>query len=161
MNYCCLYWFVLILGLKSTKDGIWALKLKSLPHQTAMPQSLYSVPKPCQRAVESPRNTPKMSNLPVIACTQRPHSVPTASTRRSHSVFISSMTLLRRASSCCSRYAHGVHTTFSRRAHSVLTAIIAFKIFLLIFLYFEQPYFANTFIYFYCSRQFVMVLNSC
>jgi len=36
---------------------------KPLSHQTAMPQRLYSVLKPCQRAVGSPRNTPKISNF--------------------------------------------------------------------------------------------------
>jgi len=101
---------------------------KPLSYQTAMPQRLYSVLKPCQHVVGSPRDTPKISNLPVIACTQRPHSVPTASTRRSHSVFTASMTFSQLASSCCSvftartRRAHGAHTARSRRAHSALTA---------------------------------------
>jgi len=96
--------------------------VKPLSHQTALPQRLYSVLKPCQRAVGSPRNTPKTSNLPVVACTQRLHSVPTASTQRSHGVFTASITFSQRASSCCSvftartRRAHGAHTTFSRRA---------------------------------------------
>ena len=94
--------------------------LKPLSHQTAMPQRLYSVLKPCQRAVGSPRNTPKILNLSVIACTQRPHSVYTAYTRRSHSVFTASMTFSQRASSCCSvftasrRRAHGAHTAYSK-----------------------------------------------
>jgi len=95
----------------------WLSYVKPLSHQTAMPQRLYSVLKPCQCAVGSSRNTPKMSNLSVIACTQRPHSVPTASTRRSQSVFTASMTFSRRASSCCS-----VFTARTRRAYSVLTA---------------------------------------
>jgi len=88
--------------------------LKALSHQTEMPQRLYSSLTTCQRAVRSPQNTPKISHLSVIACTQRPHSVPT---RRSRSVFIESMTLLRRASSCCC-----VFTARSRRAYNVLTA---------------------------------------
>jgi len=66
----------------------------------------------------------KISNLPVI---QRPHSVPTASLQRpysvhtnSYSVLIASMTLLRRASSCCTVFtastqrSHSVHTSFSQ-----------------------------------------------
>jgi len=82
---------------------------KPLSHQTAMPQCLYSVLKTCQRAVGSLRNTPKISNF-VIACTRRPHSVHTVYTRRSHSVFIASMTLLPRTRSYCS-----VFTARSRR----------------------------------------------
>ena len=99
--------------------------LKPLSHQTALPQRLYSVLRPCQRAVGSPRDRRgihvKISNLSVIACTQRPHSVPTASTRRSHSVFTASMTFSQRASSCCSVFtartqrSHGAHTASSRR----------------------------------------------
>ena len=38
----------------------WASQVKPLSHQTALPQRLYSVLKPCQRAVGSPRNTPKI-----------------------------------------------------------------------------------------------------
>jgi len=131
-----------------------------------MPQRLYSVLKPCQHAVGSPRNAPKISNLPVIACTQSPHSVPTASTRRSHSVFTASMTFSQRASSCCSVFtartprAHGVHTAFSRHAHSVLTAFIAFRIFYLFFIL-SNPIFANIVIYLYFSKQFVIGFNSC
>jgi len=119
--------------------------VKPLSHQTALPQRLYSVLKPCQRAVGSPRNTPKISNLPVIACTQRPHSVPSASSRRCHSVFTASMTFSQRASSYCSvftartRRADGAHTAFSRRAHSVLTAIIAFKFFYSFYFILSNP----------------------
>jgi len=119
---------------------------KPLSHQTAMPQRLYSVLKPCQRAVVSPRNKPKISNLSVIVCTQRPHSVPTASTQRSHSVFTTSMTFSQRARSCCSvftartRRAHGALTAFSRRAHSDLTAIIAFKMFYYFYLILSNPF---------------------
>ena len=112
---------------------------KPLSHQTALPQRLYSVLKPCQRAVRSPRNTRRISNLSVIACTQRPHSVPTASTRRSHSVFTASVTFSQRASSCCS-----VFTARTRRAHSVFTARTqrphgdySVQDFLLVFYYFE------------------------
>jgi len=83
---------------------VFKVNVEPLSHQTAMPQRLYSVLKPCQRAVGSPLKHLKISNLSVIACTQRPHSVPTASTRRSHSVFAESMTFSQRASSCCSVY---------------------------------------------------------
>jgi len=88
--------------------------VKPLSHQMAMPQCLYNVLKPCQRAVESPRNTPKISNLSVIACTQRPHSVPTASTQRIHSVFTASMTFFTARKQFLQRV-HSAHTAFSRR----------------------------------------------
>jgi len=48
------------------------------------------------------------------ACTQRPHSVPIASTRRSQSVLTAFMTLLWCARTCCSvltARAHGAHTS--------------------------------------------------
>ena len=79
-----------------------ALRTKApvTPHLTAMPQRLYIVQKTCQRAVESPRNTPKISNLPVMACTQRPYSIYGA---------------------------QAVAAACSRRAHSVLTARTAFS----------------------------------
>jgi len=109
-NVCC--------TLEEISCRQMGIGVKSLSHQTAMPQRLYGVLKICQRAVGSPQNTSKISNLPVIACTQRPHIVPTVFTRRSHSVYIASMALLR----CCS-----VFKAHSQRAHSVLTAIIAFK----------------------------------
>jgi len=38
-------------------------EVKPLSHQTALPQRLYSVLKPYQRAVGSPRNAPKISKL--------------------------------------------------------------------------------------------------
>jgi len=126
-----------------------------------MPQRLYSVLKICQRAVGSPRNTPKISNLPVISCTQRPHSVPTTFPRRPYSVhdtYTERKQLLQcvhgtlTASTRCAHGAHtaflrrthsvltahtqrsyGAHTAFSRRTHSVLTAIISFKFFHLFF----------------------------
>ena len=88
--------------------------LKPLSHQTAMPRRLYSVLKPCQRAVGSPRNTPKISNVSVIACTQRPCSVPTASLQRPHDVPTASLHRPWRF--------HSAHTTRSRRAHGVFTA---------------------------------------
>jgi len=91
--------------------------LKPLSHQTAMPQRLYSVLKPSQRAVGSPRNTPKISNLSVIACTQRHHSVHTTFPQRLysvHDVFTARKQLLQRV--------HSAYTARSRRAHSVLTA---------------------------------------
>ena len=91
--------------------------LKPLSHQTAVPQRLYSVLKTCQRAVGRREIRIEASNLPVIACTQRLHRVTIASTRRSQSVFIASMTLLQRASSRCR-----VFTARLRRAHCALTA---------------------------------------
>jgi len=81
--------------------------LKPLSHQTAMPQHLYRVLTPCQRAVGSPRNTPK--NIKFVrysVCTtssQRPYSVHTTFPQRLYSV-------------------HDVFTARTRRAHSVLTA---------------------------------------
>jgi len=113
-----------------------------------MPQRLYSVLKICQRAVGSPRNTPKnikfASYSVYTTSTQRPYSVHTMFPRRLYSVHDASMArkqLLQRS--------HG--------AHSVLTAIIAFKLVLLIY-YSEQTYFANIVIYFYFSKQFVIEL---
>jgi len=125
--------------------------LKPLSHQTAMPQRLYSVLKTCQRAVGTPRNSLKISNLPVIACTQSPHSVPSAPTRRFHSVFVAPMTLLRHTKSCCS-----VFTVRSRRAFSVLTAIIEFNIFS-----FFHILSNHILVSFGFSKQFVLVFNNC
>ena len=88
--------------------------LKPLSHQTALPQRLYSVLNQVTALWERSEIRLKISNLQVIACTQRPHSVPTASSRRSHSVFTARKQLLQRV--------YGAHTARSRRAHSVLTA---------------------------------------
>ena len=109
--------------------NISLMELKPLSHQTAMPQRLYSVLKPCQRAVGSPRNTPKnikfVSYSVYTTSSQRP---PTASTQRSHNVFTASMTFLQRASSCCSvftartRRAHGAHTARTQRSPGAHTA---------------------------------------
>jgi len=81
--------------------------LKPLSHQTALPQRLYSVLKPCQRAVGSPRNTPKnikfVSYSVYTTSLQRPYSVHTTFPQRLYSVY-------------------GVFTARIRRAHSVLTA---------------------------------------
>jgi len=110
-----------------------------LSHQTALPQRLYSVLKPCQLAVGSPRNTPKniifASYSVYTTSSQRPNSVHMTFPQRLysvHNVFPARKQLLQRvhcAHTARSRRAHGAHTTFSRRAHSVLKAIIAFKIF--------------------------------
>jgi len=82
-------------------------------------------------------------NLIVIACTltpsQRPYSAYTTLPRRHYSVYEADRAL-------------------TQRTYIVLTAIIAFKIFFT-FSYFEQPYFANIVIYFYCLKPFVF--NSC
>ena len=113
--------------------------VKPLSRQTALPQRLYSVLKPCQRAVGSPRNTTKnikfASYSVYTTSSQRPYSVHTTFPQRLysvHNVFTACKQLLQRihgAHTARSRRAHGTHTTFSRRAHSVLKAIIAFKIF--------------------------------
>jgi len=101
---------------------------KPLSHRTALPQRLYSVLKPYQRAVGSPRNTPKtikfVSYSVYTTSSQRPYSVHTTFPQRLysvHDVFTARKQLLQRV--------HSAHAAFSRRAHSVLTAIIAFKIF--------------------------------
>jgi len=108
--------------------------IKPLSHQTALPQRLYSVLKPCQRAVGSQRNTPKnikfVSYSVYTTSSQRPYSVHTTFPQRLysvHDVFTARKQWLQRV--------HSAHTASSRRAHSVLTAIIAFKIFYLFFLF--------------------------
>ena len=57
-----------------------------LSHQTALPQRFYSVLKPCQHAVGSPRNTPKnikfASYSVYTTSLQRPHDLPIASLQR-------------------------------------------------------------------------------
>ena len=88
------------------------VSLKPLSHQTTIPRRFYSFLKTCQRAVGSPRNTPKLSNLPVIACTQRPYSVQTTFPQRLYSVRDASTArkqLLQRA--------HGAHTARTKRFH--------------------------------------------
>jgi len=98
-----------------------SFELKPLSHQTAMPQRLYSVLKPSQRAVGSPRNTPK--NIKFVSCSvyttssQRPYSVHTTFPQRLysvHDVFSARKQLLQRV--------HSAHTARSRHAHSILTA---------------------------------------
>jgi len=100
--------------------------LKPLSHQTALPQRLYSVLKPCQRAVGSPRTTRK--NIKFVSYTASLQRL-----WRFHSA--------QAVAAACLQRAHGAHTAFSRRAHSVLTAIIAFKIFLHIFFILSNPIF--------------------
>jgi len=60
-----------------------AVIIKPMSHQTVIPQRLYSVLKPCQHAVGSPRNTPKnikfVSYSVYTTSSQRHHNVPTAS----------------------------------------------------------------------------------
>jgi len=94
---------------------------KPLSHQTALPQRLYSVLKPCQRAVGSPRNTPK--NIKFVGysvytmSSQRPYSVHTTFPQRLysvHDVFTARKQLLQRV--------HSAPSARTRRAHSVLTA---------------------------------------
>jgi len=121
-----------------------------------MPQRLYRVLKPCQRAVGSPRNTPK--NIQFVrysVCTtssQRPNRVHTTFPQRLysvHDVFTARKQLIAAA---CSQRAHDAHTASSRR----LKRLRFFPYFI-----FEQPYFANIVIYFYFSKQFVIGFNSC
>ena len=95
--------------------------LTPLSHQTAMPQRLYSVQKPCQRAVGSPRNTPKnikfVSYSVYTTSSQRPYSVHATFPRRLysvHDVFTARKQFLQRVNSA--------HTACSQRAHIVLTA---------------------------------------
>jgi len=132
-----------------------ATSLKPLSHQTAMPQRLYSVLKPCERAVWAPRNTPKNINFAIYSfyttSSPRPYSVHTTFPQRLYSVNDG----LQRASSCCSVFTARLrrHTAFSRCAHSVLTAIIAFKIL--------HSDIVNIMIYFYFSKQFVIWFISC
>ena len=64
------------------------------------------------------------------------------------------MTLLWGASSCCSGF-----TARSQRADSVLAAMIAFKIFLTYFSYFEQPYFANIHSTSFLIGHFILVFS--
>ena len=113
--------------------------------------------------VGSPRNTPKtikfVSYSVYTTSSQRPYIAHTTFPQRFYSV--------RDASTACKQLlqrVYGAHTARPQRshgAHSVFTAIIAFKLFNLIFYYFEKPYFANTVIYFYFSKQFVLEFNSC
>jgi len=97
------------------------LTLKPLSHQTAMPQRLYSVLKPCYHAVGSPRNMPK--NIKFAS-----YSMYTTSSQRPYSVQITFPVSLQRPwrfqsvqGSCCSMF-----TARSRRPHTVLTARIFF-----------------------------------
>jgi len=125
--------------------------LKPLSHQTAMPQRLYSVLNTYtlvstlwgRREIRLKYQICHLQRIHSVltACLQRPHDVPVASTARKQ--------LLQRV--------HGALTARTQCAYSVFTAIIAFKIFLLILL----PYFANIVINFQFSKQFVIVFNSC
>jgi len=123
--------------------------VKPLSHQMALPQHLYSVLKPCQRAVGSPRNTPKnikfASYSVYTTSSQRPYSVHMTFPQRLnsvHDVFTARKELLQRvhgAYMARTQRSHGAHTAFSQRAQSVLTAIIAFKIFYLSFYILSNP----------------------
>jgi len=95
--------------------------LKPLSHQMALPQNLYSVLKIFQHAVGSPQNTPKISKLPVIMCTQCPqcpHDIPTASLKPPWRFYGA-----QEVAAVCSRCPH----IGTQHAYSVLTAIIVFK----------------------------------
>jgi len=103
--------------------------------------------------VESSQNTYKISNVPVIACVQRHHSV--------HTTFQQRLIIVHDASTACKKLlqrVHGALVARTQRAYSVFTATIAFKI---CFTYiFEQPYFANKVITFDFSKQFAIVFNN-
>jgi len=101
------------------------LFLKPLSHQTALPQRLYSVLKPCQCAVGSPRNTRKnikfVSYSVYTTSSQRPYSVHTTFPQRLysvHEVFTARKQLLQRvysAHTARTHRSHGAHTASSRR----------------------------------------------
>jgi len=97
--------------------------LKPLSHQTAITQRLYSVLKPCQHAVGSPRNMIYDKNIKFISksvyttSSQRPHHVPTASLQRPWR-FHSSQAV----AAACSQRAHGALTVCTKRSHSAHTA---------------------------------------
>jgi len=106
--------------------------------------------------VGSPRNTPKISNLSVIACTQRPYSVHTTFPQRLysvHDVFTARKQLLQRV--------HSAQTARSWCAHSVLSAIIAFKIVYLFYFLFWVILFckhSDLFLLFQASRHRILQL---
>ena len=97
--------------------------LKPLSHQTAMPQRLYNVQKPCQRAVVSPRNTPKniiiFSYSVYTTSSQRPYSVHATFPQRLysvHDVFTARKQFLQRVNSALTartHRSHGAHTASS------------------------------------------------
>jgi len=89
---------------------------------------MFSVLKTCQHAVGSQRNTPKILNWPVKACTQRPHSVHTTFPQRLYGVHDAST-----AHKMLPQRVHGARTVRTQRAYNVFTAIIAFKIFFFYF----------------------------
>ena len=101
------------------------LLVKPLSHQTALPQRLHSVLKPCQRAVGSPRNTRKNINFVSYSMyttsSQRPYSVHTTFPQRLysvHDVFTARKQLLQRvhsAHTARTQRSHGAHTASSRR----------------------------------------------
>ena len=94
----------------------WALH-NSPCHTKRRCHSVCSVLKTCQRDVRSPRNTPKILNLPVkrvhnilAASLQRPHDVPTASLQRPWRFYGAQA-----VAAAWSRRAHSAPTAFSRR----------------------------------------------
>ena len=87
----------------------------------AMPQRLYSVLKPCQRAVGSPKNTPKNTKFAsynvYTTSSQRPCSVYTTFPQRLysvHDVFTARTQLLQRVHGARTAR-HGAHTASSRQ----------------------------------------------
>ena len=100
-----------------------------------MPQRLHNVLKPCQRAVGSPRNTPKtikFVNYSVYTTSsQRPYSVHTTFPQRLYSVnvfFHSAHTV----AAACSQRSHGAPTVRTHRSHGAHTTSSALtKIYLI------------------------------
>jgi len=141
---------------KKTKDKMKAVK--PLSHQTAMPQRLYSVLNPCQHAMDSPRNTPKIitfaCNSVYTTSSQRPYSVHTTFPQRLynvHDVFTARKQLLQRVHG-----AHTARTAFSRRTqrpHGDYSVYDFFYFFIL-----SNPFLQT---YFYFSKQFLIGFNSC
>ena len=97
------------------------VRVKPLSQQTAIPQRLYSVLKSSQRAVGSPRNTPKnikfVSYSVYTTSSQRPYSVHTTFPQRLYSVndvFTARKQLL--------QLVHSAHTARTQRSHGAHTA---------------------------------------
>jgi len=93
--------------------------LKPLSHQTVMPQRLYSVLKPCQRAVGLPRNTPKtikfVSYSVYTTSSQHPYSVHTTFPQRP-CVFTARKQLL--------QLVHSAHTLWKRQAAAFVLSML-------------------------------------
>ena len=110
-------WYRPVAKILDTMSPACLCNVKPLSHQTTLPQRLYSVLKPCQHAVGSPRKTPKnikfVSYSVYTTSSQRPYSVHPKFPSRLysvHDVFTARKQLLQRV--------HSTHTAFSWRAQS-------------------------------------------